>query len=668
MAQPADPVYSPVVPLQIVVADGYTVGSVSMSLTVIVNEVGSASVPLTVIVNPVESISLPLTLAVGELVTLSVPLTIEVKDTGSISTPITIAISTTSSIAVPLRINVYRPDVFSETATLPAPSGAVPAWSVLVMLDGVDVSASLYGQISIDAEEDAARVASFYLELDEPFNPTEKNRKPVTIDYSLEDITWRLFTGRVDATNIDLQRRSIRFDCVDARDDLMDGASPSQTDALTPTAYHSSILYGKKPRGRGYLRQRMLSLASNLDLDATGKLRIASWREGAVTKTHTAADVFDDSISVTVARADGAAAGRNEVIVESRAQRLRRAVMTVNWSGNEVAYYQPSAQIINDALDSLGEGWKPAKNVLFIDQNDPSQPVLTMVAELERRWVQDVTTTHTYTLRAADVAADAPIVKSTRVGIETRYVESSWVDDGVVEQDTEPGSDLEEEQQKSIRAALNAARKDILAAHRGHRVEYDIPLDPTIDLHNVYALQTDRIDAAGQCARVQHNLDIDAGEVTTKIMLALYGAGAEVPTIVADTALQPGIGSTSPVAIDTRITAPDMINQIVVLPLSGIGTTPDWTQSGWACEVHTRIAGTSITQIKEMDFDYGKLRDVGGKVLSYRATAEYEFDIARSQFRIDIPAIDSDLIDEEVNEYRESQVISIPASQFTITF
>lgn len=614
------------------------------------------------------TLTAPLTIAIGEGGTITAPLTIAVRETGTLTAPLTVRVYEIGTLTAALRFNVYNPAVFSDTATLPAPVGAVPAWSVLVMLDDEDVSASLYGTVTVDAEEDASRVATFSLALSGAFNPTEKNRKPVTIDYRIGDTTWRIFTGRVDATVVDLQNRAIRFDCTDLRTDLLDGASPAQSDALTPTAYHSRVLYGKTPRGRDYLRQRLISYAGNMDLDAVGQLRVRSWSEGAVVKTHTDADVFDGSTSISISNATGAGSGRNEVIIETRTQRLRSAKCLINWYAADVDYYQPSPEIITEALDNLGEGWQAERAVISVDQNATDKTAIALSAELIRRWVQDVTTTRTYTLRAAGVAADAPIASSNRVGIETRYVESSWVDDGVVEQDTEPGSDLEEEQQKSIKAALNATRKDILAAHRAHRVEYDIPLDPTIDLHNVYRLSTDSIDAAGQCARVQHIMDLDKGEVTTRISLALYGAGAEAPDVPDDSPLQPGIGDTSPVEVEIRIDAPAMNNQITVLPISGIGTTPDWSLSGWACEVHTRIAGTVVTEITEMDFDYGKLRDVSGKVLAYRSTNEYDYDIARSQFRIDIPAIDSDYIDEETGDYSENQTISIPASLLTITF
>ena len=71
-------------------------------------------------------------------------------------------------------------------------------WNSRVIVAGVDWSARVTGEVTVDAEEGAARVAQLTLCLPPgPVLPLEWRRRAVTIDYIDNLGESRLFTGRI---------------------------------------------------------------------------------------------------------------------------------------------------------------------------------------------------------------------------------------------------------------------------------------------------------------------------------------------------------------------------------------------------------------------------------------------------------------------------------------
>lgn len=616
-----------------------------------------------------ESLDLPLTVRVGELGAMALPLTVDVLNIATLSLPLTVHVQSTGDLDLTLSVNVFNKAIFSETATA---TRATEAFSAVVMLGGSNVSAYVTGAISIDAEAGAARTADFSLRLSGAVNPTQWRGASVTLDYVVSGIAWRVFTGLVAETSVDLQESEIRFTCTDARNATLGKASAGQLDAITGGAYHSTLLFGVQTSGTDYLAQRLTSLAADVDLDARGHVQVTPWFEGSTRKTFTEADLYDGSASVRVAIApvdtlNGVAPDsgkKTKIIVEYRYQRLRQARMAVAWGTGEL-YYLPTPDVITDAMDSLTEGWRAERLVLTRNTVGTTPQ---MSAKLVRRWVQDVTKTYTYTLREDGVALDAPDTKTARIGLVSKYDEAAWVDEGIARL-ADAEADPVTSANVSIKAVLNAEKKAMLADRRAHSVSFDLPLDPTLDLSGTYRIHTARLDATGKAARIQHVIDLANGSATSTLTLALYGApNGGSPGMGDSDPIIPALHVSADVVADTVFQPPAMHTQISVQPIYGHAAAPNWALNGWAIEVRPRQIGTTRTDLSEIKIDFGRLRDITGRVLDYREDAQFVWDVIKSQFLLDIPEVPAADTDPLYLDVAEDFIVTLPRSEFSIEF
>jgi hypothetical protein len=86
--------------------------------------------------------------------------------------------------------------------------------------------------------------------------------------------------------------------------------------------------------------------------------------------------------------------------------------------------------------------------------------------------------------------------------------------------------------------AINKARNDILRSHRGTTFTYQTVLQPQLDLSHTVHVDCDWVECQGKVRRVTHRLDMDSGDATSEISVALFrhnGAGLVSDTPVAAT-------------------------------------------------------------------------------------------------------------------------------------
>ncbi len=165
-----------------------------------------------------------------------------------------------------LRINVfeqYRPALplaitVSDVLEAPQAGGDAYVWSARVTLGGVDVSARLTGEIQVDAEENAARVAHFSLAPGGvSISLASLARQPVIIEQVRFDAggarvgLYRLFTGVVDSPEYDADTRVLTLTCSDARQAKLAAMTREQLDALTPGAVWSPFVFDRYDARRG---------------------------------------------------------------------------------------------------------------------------------------------------------------------------------------------------------------------------------------------------------------------------------------------------------------------------------------------------------------------------------------------------------------------------------
>lgn len=83
--------------------------------------------------------------------------------TGSSSLPVRIIVGGVASHALPIRVSVIDSDLLSGEETVTDRGLLASVWGVVVEVGGVDVSSSVIGDVVVEAEESAARVADFTL-------------------------------------------------------------------------------------------------------------------------------------------------------------------------------------------------------------------------------------------------------------------------------------------------------------------------------------------------------------------------------------------------------------------------------------------------------------------------------------------------------------------------
>lgn len=206
---------------------------------------------------------------------LSVPMTLDVSTlpTGSLSTPISLAVLPVS---------------------LPA-----TGWDVRVLVGGADLSDRVEGELEIEAEEGAARIASVVLSLAAGDSLASFGGKSLVIDVQpmIGGVWVRRFTGKVSLPQFDLEAGRVTLHGTDNRHELLAQSSRSALAALLG-GYWSDHVGGEAANSLQYAEGRLETVVGSFDLDAYGNPRLTDWAMAGQTATVTDDDIKDGSLEV----------------------------------------------------------------------------------------------------------------------------------------------------------------------------------------------------------------------------------------------------------------------------------------------------------------------------------------------------------------------------------
>ncbi|RLA46000.1 MAG: hypothetical protein DRR06_06035 [Gammaproteobacteria bacterium] len=301
-------------------------GAISTSVSVEVYEVGAVSVVIEQkIVHYLGSIgaatienfgvssgvylSLNLIIQVEGKYTLSVPVQQDItEDAFTLSVPIYQQITSDNTLSKTLEITIYSPSDGTEenSAGTLIPAGLVGSsgglFTVKLILDGIDVSSSLTGQITVDLEESSAAVASFTLNpLEGLIDLTTWVKAPVKIYYITGGAEFLLFNGVVDVPTFDPQSRLTAFTCTDELQLIFEPSTELQI-AEVVGGYWSENFFGAADGKWAYARDRLATLPVSMDLDLNGKVVKTPWAaKEAPDYTLNEAVIFDGSLKVEIA-------------------------------------------------------------------------------------------------------------------------------------------------------------------------------------------------------------------------------------------------------------------------------------------------------------------------------------------------------------------------------
>ncbi|WP_447590182.1 hypothetical protein [Aquipseudomonas campi] len=447
----------------------------------------------------------------------------------------------------------------------PTPVVAVPAfhWSLRLIVGDEDWTARLVGRPEVDREEGAAGVCSFELCLPPgPVYPLDWKGRPVTLDYLTtlngEAKESRLFTGRIVDPTWDKTYRSLSCTCTDQLQQRVEALEISEIDALAGGYWSADVFEPVDGRSRwDYAQERMSSRTASLDCDAYGALRVSSWFSKPVADfIFGPGSTVYDSLQVELSDLSEQT-NTVEITADYRFSRLRQLNQGYGWahpgtggSGGEQGFCTwrldntelPDVPMIQAAVSGSGQVQVagayytlPPSGVYcdppVIWKNDYTELLLGASFVGARRWVQSVTEKYRLTVVAdASVAAVGAVVarQSSSVSIENPRSDT-WESDSNYSGGDSGHEDLRDEprRQAILRTLLNQALAQIVGAHRGTLVSWDVPTSWVLGLDLVHTVELGDFDAGahGKITRLQHRLDLAAGSALTSITVAIMRGG-----------------------------------------------------------------------------------------------------------------------------------------------
>lgn len=516
---------------------------------------------------------------------------------GSASVPIRISVGAIGNASVPIRVWVVAPEIANGSETVSDGGTAAAVWGIVVEIDDEDVTDDIIGEVTVEAEENAARVADFsiYQPTGTVVVPSEWPGRPVSI--WLADMStgipvnpMQIFSGVVDLPTVTPRSGIIGLRCTDNRQGHLAAMSRSQIDALLPSARYSTAVFDRGAASLQYANDLLSTAPVAVDLSPHGVMRSTDWAAKETADLSFDEDqILDGSLVVNIAERSGLI-NRVTVNFGYRFPRMKAEGYEVGYDFlalnmtsfaswvTDMNYFLQRAAVVS-ALEKSGGS---IVSIQWIEL--PTDPVY--LPEIDGYWnpVQavhdiwclgfgavvafDYAQTHdeTYTLtveNAASIAAvgvipdqlygalegvfDDPVAAEQNVlmyrqqmaVIPPKSVAAVAVGltnsvDPVLSDDTDRAA-----AEAAIECLVATAMTKIHSAHRQHSVSAAVAANPVIDVDKTIAINAGGVNAQGKVRRLVHRLNPDTGSATTDFDLAICsiaGVGIDHP---ADTVVAP---------------------------------------------------------------------------------------------------------------------------------
>lgn len=573
-------------PIEVSIGVFGPIGQATLPISIEVGAFGSDSLPVRVTVGTIGVATLPVDVLVGLLGYPELPISVNVLPFGIATLLISIGVGQFGSASLSTRVSVVDPGVADGTETVADGGAAAAVWGAIVTVGGVDVSDSVIGEIVIEAEEGAARVADFTLYQTGAVTIQNWTGKPVAIyiaDMSSGSPTnvMPLFSGIVDLPRIDTSTSSIALSCTDNRQGILSGLSRSQIDTLVG-GYWSSAVFDKAASSWVYANDRLSTVAASFDLSPTGELRLTPWAAKEVADLSFNNDsVLDGGVLPDIADR-GSLVNRIDIDFGYRFPRLKAEGYALSFDFIDAASSTFSAWVsagnkflVRDAVISAIES--AGGTVFSIDWMalpTTAQPLYGTggaIGDIVGLWIPnpatdpslclgfDAVVSFDFTQQAEEQHRIAVVNQKSidAVGLMrdemSGALEGVYTDTVAVEQNlflyktgvtSIPPLNLASPvagttvaatptlATDSDRAAADAAMKALIAvamtkvveSHRNNTVPFNVPLNPVIDTDKTIAIAAQGIEAKGKVRKLKHRLNPDSGEAISEVQLAICSA------------------------------------------------------------------------------------------------------------------------------------------------
>lgn len=653
----------------------YALGAVGVSVENDVYAIGVASINIANGLYALGTASLALTHHIYALGTASVSIENEITPAGVGVAGVNIVNDVyavgTASVSIEHRVNDYAA---AKTANV---------WAANIILGGVDMSTRVVGTAVIDGAEGAARIAEFTLA---PFSgvidPYDWVNDPVVIDFAQYDAlgnvaaTDRLFTGKVNEPVYDPITKLMSFTCTDALQEYLEQRPKSAIDSMLG-GNHSTDVFGETDDHWAYAQQRMSTQAASFDFDVNGIGRKTGWGINAGGSALDESDVIHDSLGMSlISRRD--VLNTVNINIGYRYARKWQRELSGGWQYPRpfYQYLSESTTLPNRAmvLSALDTGWdiksinwqklpasgqytdsEGSQTTWGITDSLRESLVFGLHFSVAKRWLQDIT--ETYDIRVVSPASvdkhgELAVAASYSIDVEvdeeyeapaetssiriTQQTDDSETGTSFGYKEPEPGSTLINDYDSildpenradfdnAVNTAVAEAETRILASHRANTVVVDTLINPQADNNQEVAINCLGVVTGGKIKRVRHTLSFDDGYAYTTIEAAIY---------------QPNVANQTS---DT-------------LPTLAVDASPNVTPHG--ITLNSYFGGK---ELKAYDPDWT------GYIGNW-ANREYPSDLYTEEFRIDLPAVETEARDAVEFNLAHVHNVSIPINQLTIT-
>lgn len=517
--------------------------------------------------------------------------------------------------------DAYAPNygVLESGAAAPvyvADGGAAAAvFRAKVLIDGIDQTDNVLGEIQIDREEGAAAVAELILQppLGTPIYLPDWTGRPVVIsigDYStgvLVNETIR-FTGKVDLPTVDLDAKTLHLRCTDDYQGRVGSMSKTALASLIG-GYYSPAVFDTGASAWGYANDRLSTVRARLDISPTGVFRLTPWAaKSTADLTFTDDDILDGSLSVDLTerssmvnlidltfayrfprmKAEGYQCnfdaldpiGFEQYIIQDKYIPTRAQVVSaIEAAGGTIASITYDALpttsvtlhgsggaivgtwIPNPATDpTLCTGWQAVVSFDYAQQIDETHEI-TLSCALSIDAIGEVAETMSGAMVAeyadtTSVETAATLYANNITGIppmDKATVVAGYTNSTNVTLSADTDRAAAENAMQTL-IAVGAAR--IAAAHRTNTVSATIPLHGAVDVNKTVAIATPKVTAKGKIKKVVDTIDIGNARATSEISLAISAIAGVGANHTADANVAP-TGTSD--GVTTALTAPVVV-------------------------------------------------------------------------------------------------------------
>jgi hypothetical protein len=490
-------------------------------------------------------------------------------------------------------------------------------WSPTCLVGGVDVSARLTGRISVSAAEDSARTASLQLIPTSASQLLAFEGQAITLDVAIISgggtATYRILTGVVERCEFSPGERVATLSCRDGYQERpLACASAAAVEALLGgLAYPSPGLLpwsDSEPDPSAYFYGLLETLPGATAIDGSGIWRVVPWAIGTPAASFAAGDVLDGSVSVQLPPRSSLPVDIHAALVV-RYNRLHATEANITWQAVEPVRYIVDGlpmlpkSTVQAAISGLA-GWytkgepeiaEPTPGTTMVNVGGVSVPFVvtdetartsceSLDATLYRRWYQGLEVAYTVTIPMGGSSdrdtsirdslvstfdanewettpsseseigiyqANGPVVVTPPTGYEGLPLPWPPTNSSVDHAPDILTADLEAAAEHVVAKAVRLAAK----GRRQRQVLFSRHIDPRWEIGAVLSVVANGVTATGQLAEFDHVLDLDSGEATTSMTLAVPVGNASA---TASSATITGYSAT----VSNIITAPTLGNHV----------------------------------------------------------------------------------------------------------